>query len=95
MTKQEVIDKLTQRGLLKVKNKYGTISFINGEELYYDNVFHEKKFVYGVFYNVRRAKYEFFVTGGERGGMIDYYSCHETEDEAYTILYDYIERFKD
>lgn len=34
----------------------------------------------------------FFITNNERGGMIHYYCDYDTEDEAYTAMYEYIDR---
>ena len=92
MNKVEVLSQLSKRGLLKVKSEGRTIEYIEGDRVFYNNEFHNEINVFGVFHDLEDDIYEFFVTNNERGGMIDHYSDHETEDEAYTALYKYIER---
>ena len=91
MTKNEVIERLAQKGLMKVQRKGHVIEYTEGDTIFYNGTFHNKRNVYGVYYNDKYKKYAFFVTGEERGGIVDYYSKHDTEDEAFTALLDYID----
>jgi len=92
MTKNEVIECLSQRELLKVKIEGRLTEYVDGSSIYYENVFHNRINVYGVFHYDKYNKFEFFVTNDERGGMIHYYCDYDTEDEAYTAMYEYIDR---
>lgn len=92
MTKQEVLEALSQKNLLKVRIEGRLTEYVDGREIYYDDVFHNRVNVYGVFFYAKYNKFEFFVTNDERGGMMHYYDDYKTEDEAYTAMYEYIER---
>lgn len=90
-TKSEIIELLSKRGLLKVNRDGCEIEYIDGNKVFYDDSFHNRKNVYGVYHNVQNDKYVFFITGEERGGMVDYYSKYDTEEEAYNAMYEYID----
>lgn len=92
MKKQEVLNLLTQRGLKEVKKRGRVIKFVDEDKIYYDNQFHNLPNVFGVYYNVEYSIYKFFVTDNERGGMIEYSHNYNTEDEAYSGMYEYVDR---
>lgn len=91
MTKKEVLDLISSRGLLKIRYKNYEIEYIEGEKVFYDDVFHNRQNVYGVYYNPKYKKYAFFITGEERGGIVDYFRSYETEEDAYSAMYKHIE----
>lgn len=90
MTKQEILNLLTERRLLKVIRDGRVIEYVDGGEVFYEDSFHNRKNVYGVYFNPKYNKYAFFITGEERGGIVDYFHSCLTEEEAYTAMYKYI-----
>lgn len=92
MTKTEVLTLLSQKGLLKVKSENRCIEYIDGSLVYYDKAFHNKRNVFGVFFDEEYGYFEFFVTDNERNGMIEYYDDFDNEDDAFTAMFKYIER---
>lgn len=90
MTKQEVLDLLSQRSLLEVKKGGRTIKYIAEEQIFFDNEFHNHKNVYGVYYDVKNKLYKFFITDNDRCGMVEFCCKYNTEDEAFSGMYEYI-----
>lgn len=90
MTREEVLDLITRGGLLKIKYKNRIIEYIDGEKVFYDGVFHNQQNVYGVYFNSKYNKYAFFITGEDRGGIVDYFRSYNTEEDAYTAMYEHI-----
>lgn len=91
MKKNEVLELLSKRGLLKVIRYGRVIEYIDGDKVFYDNLFHNKENVFGVFYDKEFKKYVFFITGEDLGGIIETSKKYNTEDDAFTGMYERID----
>lgn len=91
MTKNEVLDRLSDEGLRKLLCDGHIIEYIDEDDVYYDNSLHSKPNTFGVYHKQVADIYVFFVTDDERGTLY-YHSNHKTEDEAYTAMYKFIVR---
>lgn len=90
MTREEVLFLMRRDGLLRVVRDGMMIRYVEGKDVFYDGFFHSEKNVFGVYYDVAYDKFIFFITGEERGGMIDYWVKYDTEDLAYEAMYEYL-----
>ncbi len=91
MNIKEMECKLAEEGLLEVHFDDGIKKYIDGRQLYYDNILHNCVDVFGI-YKSKSGKHIFFITESERGGISKYRDVCETEEDACESLLKYIYR---
>jgi len=92
MNKQELERRLQEESLLEFNGDDGLKKYVDGDDFFYNNIFHNRADIFGIYKN-NDATYAAFVTDTERG-YPKYRAFLDTEEEACDWLYEFVKTYE-